>query len=714
MAHTCCTTDENPPTSAASSAQDAEAYYTCPMHPQIRQLGSGHCPICGMSLDAESLTNPFASNFELDDMQHRFIVSALLSMPLLLMMTSADMHHFMASAKGLWIQASLASIVVAWGGWPFFKRAVASIRNRSLNMFTLIAMSTAVAYLYSFAVIVFPQLKPEGGADYFETSAVITLFALLGQVLELKARAHSSAAMRSLLNLTPKTARIVRADDSEDDVAISAIKLSDLVRVRAGEIIPVDGVITEGASSIDQSMITGESMPVEKTSGDTVIAGTQNGNGCFILRAQRIGHDTMIARIAEMVAKAQATQAPIQRLADRVSAYFVPAVIAVALLSALLWGIFGPEPRLSHALASAIAVLIIACPCALGLATPMSIMVASRRGAGVGILVRQASALEMLGQCDTLVVDKTGTLTEGKPRLLAVMPSEGYTETNLLRMAASLERLSEHPLASAVVAGAQERGIGFLEVHAFKIIAGMGVTGIMDGRSVGLGNAALMQSLGVNVLKTKAEPYRSQGQIVSFISIDGKAAGLLTVADPIKATTQEALKLLKEDGMQIIMLTGDSRSTAVAIGRRLGIDTVEAEILPQRKAEIIQELQAKGRIVAMAGDGINDAPALAQANVSIAMGNGADIAMETADITLLKGELTGIVRARHLSKATLANIRQNLGFAFGYNIIGVPVAAGLLYPVFGFLLNPMIASLAMALSSVSVVVNALRLGRKPL
>ena len=710
----CCHHPDTPPAPAAPLQQDAEAYYTCPMHPQIRQLGAGHCPICGMALDPESPTNAFASNSELEDMQHRFIVSALLSLPLLLMMAGPDMHHFMESTKGLWIQAFLASIVVGWGGWPFFVRAVDSVRNRSLNMFTLIAMSTGIAYMYSVAIITFPQLNTANSPNYFETSAVITIFALLGQVLELKARNKTSQAMRELLNLTPKTARIIRSGDAEEDVPVSDVTIGDLLRVRAGEAIPVDGIITEGSGTVDQSMISGESMPVEKNTGDAVVAGTQNGNSSFIMRAEKVGHDTVIAHIADMVAKAQRTHAPIQRLADVISGYFVPAVIAIAILSAVIWGIWGPDPKLSHALTNAVAVLIIACPCALGLATPMSILVASGRGARAGVLVRMAAALELLEQCDTLVIDKTGTLTEGKPKLLAIMPSEGYTETNLLRMAASLERWSEHPLASAVVHGAEERGIGFLEVHAFKVIAGKGVTGIMDGRSVGLGNAALMQSLGVTVLKTKAEPYRSQGQIVSFISIDGKAAGLLTVADPIKATTPDALKLLRDTGMNIIMLTGDSRSTAIAIGRKLGIETVEAEILPERKYEIIKEMQAKGHIVAMAGDGINDAPALAQANVSIAMGTGADIAIESADITLLNSDLMGIVRARHLSTITMRNIRQNLFFAFIYNIVGVPMAAGILYPFTGQLLNPMLASVAMALSSVSVVANAFRIRRSAL
>jgi len=608
-----------------------------------------------MALEPESLAAPAENHSELADMQHRFILSAILSLPFIAMMMLPA--HIMHNASERWAQALLATIVVLWGGLPFFVRAGLSIRNRHLNMFTLIAMSTGIAYLYSVALLVWP-----GGEGYFETSAIITVFALLGQVLELKARARTAESMRSLLNLAPKTARIIRDNGTEDDIPIADVKISDLLRVRPGEAIPVDGIITEGASAVDQSLISGESMPVEKNASDTVTAGTQNSNGSFIMRAEHVGNDTMLAHIAGLVSTAQRTRAPVQRLADTVSGYFVPLVIGVALLTFMLWMMFGPEPKLSHAIINAVAVLIIACPCALGLATPMSVMVATGRGAHGGILLRQAAALEKLGQCDMLVIDKTGTLTEGKPKLLAVIPAEGYTEPNLLRAAASLERGSEHPLAMAIVQGAEERGIGFLEVHAFKAIPGKGITGILGGRSVAMGNAALMKSLNVSIGKTKAEPYRTQGQIVTYISIDYKMAGLLTIADPIKTSAPEALKLLKEDGLRIMMLSGDSRATAMAISRKLGIESMEAEVLPERKAQIIKELQAKGHKVVMAGDGINDAPGLAQADVSIAMGTGADIAIESADITLLKGDLMGIVRARRLSKATMRNIRQNLFF----------------------------------------------------
>ena len=673
------------------------------MHPQIHASAPGNCPICGMALEPDQVTATPAPDDELAGMRRRLIVSALLSVPLLSMML-ADME-FLRGDTGMSLQAALSGAVTFWGGWTFFTRAAASLRHRSLNMFTLIAMSTGIAYIYSLALLL---LRLEGDI-YFETAAFITLFALLGQVLELRARAATGEAIRQLLNLAPKTARILRANGAEEDIAVADVRPGDVLRVRPGEAVPVDGVIVEGECALDESLVSGESMPVEKKPGDTVIAGTHAVGGSFIMRCERTGADTMLAHIAELVATAQRTRAPVQRLADSVSAYFVPAVIAAAILTTLVWGFFGPEPILGNALTHAVAVLIIACPCALGLATPMSVMVATGRGAKAGVLVRDAASLETLASCDTLVVDKTGTLTEGKPKLLAVMPNEGYTETNLLRAAASLERGSEHPLAAAVVREAEERGIGFLKVHAFKAIPGQGVTGIMDGRSVGFGNAALMQSLGVNVLKTKAEPYRSQGQGVAFISVDGKPAGLFTLADPVKTSAPEALKLLRQAGLRIVMLTGDSRSTALAVGRKLGIETVESEILPGRKSEIISELQAKGHKIAMAGDGVNDAPALAQADVGIAMGTGADIALESAGITLLRGDLMGIVRARRLSVAAMGNIRQNLFFAFIYNALSVPVAAGVLYPFFGISLSPVVASMAMALSSVSVIGNALRL-----
>ncbi len=677
------------------------------MHPQIQHDGPGSCPLCGMALEPVAASKHSREDPELTNMKHRLVLSSLFAMPLLvMMMADPQMHAAFMSEGGKWGQCVLATLVVLWGGWPFFMRGLASIYHRSLNMFTLIALGAGVAYGYSVMMFINPIAE---GDFYFETAAMIIVFALLGQVLELRSRAATGEAMRKLLNLAPKTAHLVHAGGAEEKVQVVDLKPGDHVRIHPGEAIPVDGVMLEGESSLDQSLLTRESLPVAKKPGDEVTAGTHNLDGSFIMRCDRVGDATMLGQIAQAVAKAQRTRAPVQRLADTVSTYFVPVVIAVAVLTGLAWAMVGPEPKLLHALSSAAAVLMIASPCALGLATPMSVMVATGRGARGGILVREAAALERLGICDTLVVDKTGTLTEGKPKLIAVMPQDGYTETNLLRAAASLERASEHPIASAVIKEAEDRGIGFLQLHAFKSHPGKGVTGIMDGRSVGLGNAALMESLGVPVLKTKAEPYRSQGQIVFFISVDNKAAGIITVADPIKATTPEAIKQLKEAGFTIIMLTGDSKSTAVAVGRKLGIDRVEPEILPGRKAEIIRELQAKGHKVAMAGDGVNDALALSQADVGIAMGTGADIALESADITLLSGDLRGVVRAHRLSKATMRNIRQNLGFAFIYNLLGVPLAAGVLYPVFGLVLSPVFASFAMALSSVSVIGNALRL-----
>jgi len=716
--HSCCAHHPAPDTVPAAAPQ-AGAIYTCPMHPQIRETRPGSCPLCGMALEPETITLTETADPELRDMLKRLIVSALLSLPLLVMTMGGHFidtpHEWMNSETLLWVQCLLATPVVVWGGMPFFQRAYASVQNRSLNMFTLIALGTGVAYLYSLAVLLMPDFfaqwvtENDSVAVYFEAAAVITTLVLLGQVLELKARAQASRSMRLLLDLAPKTARIVDIKGNETDIPLADVTVGDVLRVRPGEKIPVDGSVIEGDSSVDQSMITGESLPVEKHSGDQVTGATVNGSGSFLMRAERVGNATLLAQIIEMVSKAQRTRAPIQRLADTVSGYFVPAVILIALLTATLWWMFGPEPKIAYALINSVAVLIIACPCALGLATPMSVMMSTGRAARAGVLIRDAAALEALEKVDTLVIDKTGTLTEGKPKLLAVMPSEGYTETNLLRMAASLERGSEHPLAAAIIKGAEEHGIGFLEVHAFKAIHGKGITGIMDGRSVGLGNAALMQSLGVSVLKTKAEPYRSQGQIVMFISVDGHAAGLFTIADPIKDTAAEALRLLKETGLRIVMLTGDNKSTAVSVGRKLGIDKIEAEMLPERKGEFIRQLQEKGHKVAMAGDGVNDAPALALADVGIAMGTGTDVAMESAGITLVKGDLMGIVRARRLSVATMRNIRQNLFFAFIYNALGVPLAAGILYPFFGLLLSPIVASAAMAFSSVSVIANSLRI-----
>ncbi|MCE9508105.1 MAG: copper-translocating P-type ATPase [Alphaproteobacteria bacterium] len=696
------------------------------MHPQIRQQGPGSCPICGMALEPESVTLSDAPDPELADMTRRFWVSALLSLPLMLM-TMKHLLPFLPplplhGQEALWLQFALATPVVLWGGWPFFVRGWASLQSHNLNMFTLIAIGVGIAYLYSLAVALFPGDFAQwfGGAEqvhvYFEAAAVITTLVLLGQVLELKARARTSQAMRALLDLAPKTARLIRADSSEADVPLAGVQKGDRLRVRPGEKIPVDGVIMEGASAVDQSMMTGESMPVEKNPGDKVTGATLNVSGSFIMRAERVGHETLLAQIVEMVSKAQRTRAPIQRLADVVAGWFVPAVVVTAVLTALAWGFFGPEPRLAYALVNAVAVLIIACPCALGLATPMSIMAGTGRGALAGVLIRDAEALETLEKVDTLVIDKTGTLTEGKPKLITVIAASGFDETTVLRMAASLELGSEHPLAAAIISGAKEKNLPLAPASEFEAVSGKGIIGIIEGRKVALGNLVLLSALSipVNAIKDQAETYRQKGQTVMFVGIDGKAAGLLAVADPIKATTAEALRLLKESGLRIIMLTGDSPTTAEAVARKLGITDVEAGILPERKGAIIRELQAKRRKVAMAGDGINDAPALASADVGIAMGNGTDVAMESAGVTLIKGDLMGIVRARNLSHATMRNIRQNLFFAFIYNILGIPLAAGVLYPFFGLLLSPVIASAAMAFSSVSVIANALRLGKAKL
>lgn len=704
-------------------AQTASGIYTCPMHPQVRKSAPGNCPICGMTLEPEKVTEtvPNAPNPELRDMTRRFWVSAVLALPLLVMTMGAHLmkdlpHELMAGQKSLWLQLALATPVVLWGGWPFFVRGAVSIKNRSLNMFTLVALGTGVAYIYSVAVTVFPEVFAGWFADkpmeaYFEAASVVTALVLLGQVLELKARAQTSNAMRALLDLAPKEARIIRADGSEADIPLSDVQKGNLLRVRPGEKIPVDGIVMEGSSSIEQSMITGESMPVEKNSGDKVTGATVNGTGGFTMRAERVGNETMLAQIVEMVSKAQRTRAPIQRLADTVAGYFVPLVVLIAVFTAAVWWIYGPEPKIAYALVNAVAVLIIACPCALGLATPMSIMAGTGRGARAGVLIKNAEALETLEKVDTLIVDKTGTLTEGKPKLVSVVSINGFDEGVVLRLAASIERGSEHPLAAAIVRGAEYRKLALAEATEFQSVTGKGVTGTVEGHKVAFGNTALLESLSViaDELKAKGEPYRAQGQTVMFVAIDSKAAGLITVADPVKQTSAEALRLLKAMGLHIVMLTGDGKTTALAVAKKLGIDDVEAEVLPERKGDVIRQLQAKGHRVAMAGDGINDAPALAQAQVGIAMGTGADVAMESAGVTLVKGDLMGIVRARRLSHATMSNIRQNLFFAFIYNALGIPVAAGILYPAFGLLLSPIIASAAMSLSSVSVIVNSLRL-----
>jgi Cu+-exporting ATPase len=699
--------------------------YTCPMHPEIVQDGPGSCPKCGMALEPRTVTVA-AENPELTDMTRRFWISTALALPVFLLAMTADMAPGLLPAalpmRGVqWLQCVLAAPVVLWGGWPFLVRAVQSVKTWNLNMFTLIGLGVTVAWCYSLVALLAPGAFPpvmrhaDGTvAVYFEAAAVITALVLLGQVLELKARGQTSEALRLLLGLAPNTARRVNADGSESDIPLGEVRVGDLLRVRPGEKIPVDGTVTEGASSIDESMVTGEPIPVEKGVGASVIGATVNGTGSLLLRAEKVGADTLLARIVQMVGAAQRSRAPIQRLADVVAGWFVPTVVAIAAVAFAVWWTWGPEPRLAHAVVNAVAVLIIACPCALGLATPMSIMVGTGKGATLGVLIRNAEALEIMEKVDTLVVDKTGTLTEGKPELVTVLTAEGFDETDVLQLAASLERASEHPLADAVVKGAQDRGIELLSVNDFASETGKGVTGSVDGRRIALGNRALLSDLNIDPSKLpqRAKSARREGQTVLFVVIDGQAAGLLCVADPIKESTPEAIRELYRDGIVVVMLTGDNQTTAMAVANRLSIDRVEAEVLPERKSEIVRQLQAEGRIVAMAGDGINDAPALAQAHVGIAMGSGTDVAMESAGITLVKGDLRGIVRARHLSRAVMRNIRQNLFFAFVYNSLGVPVAAGVLYPFFGLLLSPMIAAVAMSFSSVSVISNSLRLRRK--
>ena len=698
--------------------------YVCPMHPQIVRDAPGSCPICGMALEPRTVTGD-EENAELKDMTRRFWVSVALSVPLLAfvmgdMLPGQPLRHALSGRLMAWLQLVLATPVVLWGGWPFFARGWASIVNRSLNMFTLIALGTGTAYVYSVVAALAPGMFPEsfrthGGEVelYFEAAAIITTLVLLGQVIELRARSQTSSAIKALLGLTPKTARRLRDDGGEDDVSLDEVRPGDRLRVRPGERVPVDGVFLEGTSAVDESMVTGEPILVEKAPGSRVTGGTVNGPGGFVMRAERVGSDTLLAQIVRMVSEAQRSRAPIQRLADTVSAYFVPAVVAVAVISAAVWGLLGPEPRMAYALVNAVAVLIIACPCALGLATPMSIMVATGRGAMAGVLIKNAEALEILERIDTLVVDKTGTLTEGRPRLVSLVTAPGHAESDLLILAASLERGSEHPLAAAIVAGAEERKLTLSAAKDFRSVTGKGVAGRVEGRTVVLGNHRLIQDLGVPIgdLAERADALRREGQTAMFVAVDGRIAGLVGVADPIKESTPEALRLLRESGVRVVMLTGDSRATAETVARKLGITEIEAEVLPDQKSAVVKRLQAEGRIVAVAGDGINDAPALAQAHVGIAMGTGTDVAMESADITLVKGDLRGIARARRLSQVTMRNIRENLFFAFVYNALGVPIAAGVLYPVFGLLLNPIIASAAMSFSSVSVIFNALRLRR---
>ena len=697
--------------------------WTCPMHPEIVRDGPGSCPICGMALEPKTVSLDEQENPELADMTRRFRAGVVLSVPLLALAMGSmlpALHHLIAARARQWIEFALAAPVVLWGGWPFFVRGWQSVVNRSLNMFTLIAMGVGAAFAFSVAAVLAPGLFPDamreaGGTVpvYFEAAAVITTLVLLGQVLELRARSRTSSAIRALLRLAPATARRVRADGTDEDIPLSHVHVGDHLRVRPGEKLPVDGSVLEGHSAVDESMLTGESLPVEKQPGDRVTGGTLNGTGSFVMKAERVGSDTVLSRIVQMVSDAQRSRAPIQRLADQVSAWFVPAVIVTAIATFITWWLLGPEPRFAHGLVNAVAVLIIACPCALGLATPMSIMVGTGRGASAGVLFRRAEALERLEKVDRLVVDKTGTLTRGRPELTAVEPGDGFDDEELLRLAGAVERGSEHPLAAAIVAGARQRGVATATAERFESVTGSGLRGVVQGRQVVIGSPALMQQAGIDVgpLAGRADQLRAGGQTVVFVAVDGKPAGLLGVSDPIKDSTVEAMQWLRDSGIGVVMLTGDNRRTAEAVARQVGIDEVEAEVLPDQKRAVVQRLQQQARVVAMAGDGVNDAPALAQADIGIAMGSGTDVAIESADITLVQGDLRGIARARKLSRATMRNIRQNLFFAFVYNVLGVPVAAGVLYPFFGLLLSPIIAAAAMTFSSVSVISNALRLRR---
>ncbi|MFT4026187.1 MAG: heavy metal translocating P-type ATPase [Novosphingobium sp.] len=698
--------------------------WTCPMHPEIRQDHPGACPICGMALEPAIAEVASGPNTELLDMTRRFRIALVLSLPVFILEMGAHLfpalHHLVPMRISVWAQLLLATPVVLWAGAPFFARAFASLRSRNLNMFTLIALGTGVAWSYSIIATIAPGLFPAAFraidgmvAVYFEAAAVITVLVLLGQVLELRARERTSGAIKALLGLAPRTARRMLANGDEEEVAIEEICVGDRLRVRPGEKVPVDGEVEHGRSSLDEAMVTGESMPVTKAVGDRVIGGTLNQTGALIIRAEKVGRDTMLARIVQMVADAQRSRAPIQRMADQVASWFVPAVLAVAMIAFVAWGFWGPDPRFAHGLVAAVAVMIIACPCALGLATPMSIMVGIGRGAGQGVLVKSAEALEIMEKVDTLVVDKTGTLTEGRPAVARIVPNDGCDEVELLRLAAAVERASEHPLALAIVAEAEARNIVLPSVSDFDSPSGKGATGIVDGKRIMLGNVAFLAEAGIETdrLAADAEALRGDGATAIYVAIDDRVAGVIAIADRVKATTAEALAGLRSEGIEIVMLTGDNRTTAQAIARTLGIEKVEADVLPDQKSAVVARLKREGHIVAMAGDGVNDAPALAAADVGIAMGSGTDVAIESAGVTLLKGDLMGIVRARRLSQATMANIRQNLFFAFAYNALGVPVAAGALYPLFGVLLSPMIAAAAMALSSFSVVANALRLNR---
>tara|TARA_R110002050_G_scaffold57423_5_gene129353 strand:- start:273585 stop:276032 length:2448 start_codon:yes stop_codon:yes gene_type:complete len=708
----------------SSSPALTATQYTCPMHPEIMQDHPGSCPKCGMALEAISV-EAHEDTSELDDMSRRFWISSLFAIPVFILAMVADMApQLLPSSLSMlqvqWVEAVLATPVVVWGGWPFFGRAVQSLISRHLNMFTLIGLGVSVAWSYSLVALIYPDLFPvtmqhaDGTVPvYFEAAAIITLLVLLGQVLELRARSQTNAAIKLLLGLAPNRARVVRDNGDEEDIPLSDVHVGDKLRVRPGDKVPVDGIVISGNSTVDESMVTGESIPVAKTTRDLLIGATVNGTGSLIMQAEKVGSETLLAQIVNMVAEAQRSRAPIQKLVDTVASYFVPAVIIIATATFFIWNIWGPEPKMAHAIINAVAVLIIACPCALGLATPMSIMVGTGRGALNGVLIKNAEALEVLEKVNTLVVDKTGTLTEGKPKLISVIDYASFSEKYVLQLAASLERASEHPLAEAIVKGALSRNIALLDTTDFSSITGKGVSGKVDNRDIALGNISLLESLDIDAsqLTDKADSLRNEGQTVMFVSIDGQAAGLIGVADPIKDSTAEAIKALHAEGISIVMLTGDSQSTAMAVAEKLGIDKVHASVLPEQKSAIIKQLQAEGKVIAMAGDGINDAPALALANVGIAMGTGTDVAIESAGVTLVKGDLRGILKAIRLSRATMSNIRQNLFFAFIYNALGVPLAAGILYPVFGILLSPMIAAAAMSLSSVSVISNALRLRR---
>jgi len=705
-------------------APAAKTEYTCPMHPEVVQDYPGNCPKCGMALEPRTVAAE-KDDAELRDMTRHFRASTVLAIPVLFSAMGAEFWpdlfaEIIQPRTRQWLELLLATPVVLWGGWPFFVRGWRSLVTRNLNMFTLIGLGVAVAWGYSMVAALAPWLFPRAVFNamgvvpvYFEAAAVITALVLLGQVLELRARSQTNAAIKLLLGLAPKTARIVREDGREEDIPLEQVQPGDRLRIRPGEKIPVDGAVVDGMSHVDESMVTGEPIPVEKRAGAKVIGATVNGTGGLLMTAEKVGSETLLAQIVHMVAEAQRSRAPIQKLADVVSGYFVPVVIIAAVITFLVWGVWGPEPRLAHAVINAVAVLIIACPCALGLATPVSIMVGTGRGAMMGVLFKNAEALEVMRKVDTLVVDKTGTLTEGHPELVSVTPAAGFDEAEVVRLAASIERASEHPLAAAIVRGAEKRAVELAPAEDFQSVTGKGVTGVVAGRKIALGNIKLLQDFGIDAgdLPTQADRLRAEGQTVMFLGVDGRAAGLIGVADPIKSTTAEAIRLLHEEGIQIVMLTGDNRKTAEAVAAKLDIDQIHAEVLPDQKAAVVKQLQAEGCIVAMAGDGINDAPALAQAQVGIAMGTGTDVAMESAGVTLVKGDLRGIVRARKLSRATMRNIRQNLFFAFVYNSLGVPVAAGVLYPFFGLLLSPMIAAAAMSFSSVSVITNALRLRR---